>query len=156
MTVVRFDTEEHLNDWMASPERLKLIDEAASFTEDVHARTVRSGFEQWFQMSSEADAPVWKQNMLTLAALYPVVFLFGYFVQTPLLQERLGLPFYLALFFSNVASVTILTWLAPWLGAQFGWWLRPAGHESVGSTLLGIAAIVALYALCLLIFSRVP
>ena len=94
--------------------------------------------------------------MLTLLALYPVVFLFGYFVQTPLLMGQLGWPFWLALFAGNLSGVVILNWIAPWVSGRFGWWTQPAGSETQKRTLLGIAAIVALYVLLLLIFSRFP
>ena len=46
--------------------------------------------------------------MLVLLMLYPVVFLFGLFVQTPLLTGRAGLPFAVALFIGNVVSVLLL------------------------------------------------
>lgn len=157
VTILQFDNEAHLNAWMTSPERQKLLEEANAFTTETHARTVRSGFSQWFQVDGGgAQAPAWKQNMLTLLALYPVVFLFGFFVQTPLLMRQWGWPFWLALFAGNVAGVTILNWVVPWVGKRFSWWLKPAGSDSQKQTLTGIAIVVALYALLLFIFSRFP
>jgi antibiotic biosynthesis monooxygenase (ABM) superfamily enzyme len=94
--------------------------------------------------------------MLVLLGLYPTVFLFGFFVSTPLITQQLGWPFWLALFVGNIASVTILNWLVPWISRRFDWWLQPAGSETQERTLQGIAAVVALYALLLLIFSRFP
>lgn len=157
VAILQFDTEEHLNAWMTSPERQQLLQEANAFTTETHSRTVRSGFSQWFRVDGgPALAPAWKQNMLTLLALYPVVFLFGFFVQTPLLMRSWGWPFWLALFASNVAGVTILNWLVPWIVKQFSWWLMPAGDETQRRTLMGIAIVVTIYALSLLAFSRFP
>jgi antibiotic biosynthesis monooxygenase (ABM) superfamily enzyme len=157
VTVLTFDTEAHLDAWLNSPERQALLQKATPFTADVHARKVRSGFEQWFRVAGDAALPpIWKQNMLTLLGLYPVVFLFGYFVGTPILERQLGLPFWLALFLSNVASVVILNWVIPWVSTRFNWWLHPTGAETGQRNLLGIAAVVALYALVLLAFSRFP
>jgi len=51
--------------------------------------------------------------MLVLSLLYPVVFLFGYLFQDPLLMQQWHLPFWLALFIGNVASVLLLNWLVP-------------------------------------------
>jgi hypothetical protein len=51
-----------------------------------------------------------RQNMLVLLMLYPVVFLFGYFVQNPLLIGRAALPFAVALFIGNVMSVVLLNY----------------------------------------------
>jgi antibiotic biosynthesis monooxygenase (ABM) superfamily enzyme len=156
VTVLQFDTEPHLNAWMTSPERLKLLEEAKPFTADTHYRTVRSGFDQWFRVGGAAHAPVWKQNMLVLLALYPTVFLFGFFVQTPILMRQLGWPFWLSLFASNVAGVIILNWLVPWVSKRFDWWLQPAGIETEKRNLIGIVVVVVLYGLLLLAFSRFP
>ena len=38
-----------------SPERKKLLEEAAPFLEEFHARVVRTGFEQWFPIGSGRD-----------------------------------------------------------------------------------------------------
>src|SRR5215218_5136672 len=156
VTILTFDSEARLDAWLNSPERHKLLDEATPFSEGVHARKVRTGFDQWFQVAGTAQAPIWKLNMLTLLALYPVVFLFGYFVQTPILMGRLGIPFFLALFTATLAGVVILNWVAPWVSGRFGWWTHPAGSETRQPTLLGIAIVVGLYVLLLLIFSRFP
>jgi antibiotic biosynthesis monooxygenase (ABM) superfamily enzyme len=155
-TIVQFDNEAHLNAWMTSPERQKLMDEADAFTKESHYSLVRTGFDQWFQFGGAAHAPAWKQNMLVLLGLYPTVFLFGFFVGTPLMTRQLGWPFWLALFVSNIASVTVLNWLVPWISRRFSWWLQPAGSETQQRTLQGIAAVAALYAILLFVFSRFP
>jgi antibiotic biosynthesis monooxygenase (ABM) superfamily enzyme len=156
VTIVQFDNESHLNAWMESPERQKLLDEANAFTKESHYRIVRTGFDQWFRFDGATHAPAWKQNMLVLLGLYPTVFLFGFFVGTPLFTGQLGWPFWLALFVSNIASVIILNWLVPWISRRFAWWLQPAGSETRERTLQGVAAVVALYAILLLVFSRFP
>jgi antibiotic biosynthesis monooxygenase (ABM) superfamily enzyme len=154
VTVLQFDTEEHLNAWMTSPERLTLLEETKPFATETHYRTVRSGFEQWFKVGGAVHVPAWKQNMLVLLALYPTVFLFGYFVQTPILMRQLGWPFWLALFAANVAGVVILNRVVPWVSQRFGWWLQPAGSETEKRNLIGIVVVVALYGVALFAFSR--
>ncbi len=156
VTVLQFDTEDHLNGWMNSRERQLLLAEAQPFTTETHYRTVRSGFDQWFRVGGAAQAPAWKQNMLVVLALYPVVFLFGFFVGTPVLGSALGLPFWLVLFLSNVAGVIILNWLVPWISGRFAWWLQPAGSETRQRTAIGIVVLLVLYALLLLAFSQFP
>jgi len=156
LAIVRFDTEANLNAWLDSPERQKLLREAGAFTEEFHARIARTGFDQWFRVAAPgAVAPAaWKMNMLVLLMLYPVVILFGAFVQTPLLIGRGGLPFAIALFIGNVASVLLLNYLVPWTSARFGWWLQPAGDNSRRIELAGAALIFALYSLMVLAFWR--
>lgn len=159
VTILRFASEADLQTWLDSPERQRLVAESAAFTGETRIRTVRSGFDQWFRSGEDALAPsppAWQQNMLVVLALYPVVFLFGKWVQTPLLMERIGMPFWLALFFSNVASVVLLGWLVPWVRGRFGWWLAPEGPDAARTKLVGAALVVALYGLCLLAFWRYP
>jgi antibiotic biosynthesis monooxygenase (ABM) superfamily enzyme len=157
LAVLRFASEPHLQAWLASPVRQALIAEAASFTAEYHTRIVRTGFDQWFQLGSaqgSATPPAWKQNMLVLMMLYPVVFLFGAAVGTPLLGSRLNLPLWLALFISNVVSVILLNWLVPWASRRFVWWLQPTGADLQRINLAGAGIVIVFYAVCLAAFSQ--
>ncbi len=155
LAIVRFDSEANLEAWLNSPARLTLVEESAAFTDEVHARIVRSGFDQWFPNAPGRPRPaVWKQNMLVLLMLYPVVFLFGVLVQGPLLIGRAGLPFWLALFIGNVVSVILLNWLVPFAGRRFDWWLAAARPTAARTDLAGLAIVLGLYGACLLVFSQ--
>jgi antibiotic biosynthesis monooxygenase (ABM) superfamily enzyme len=137
-----------------SPERRKLLEASAPLVEEFHARVVRTGFEQWFPGADPVAAPaVWKQNTIVLLLLYPVVFLFGLWVQTPLLIGRIGLPFWFALFIGNVISVVLVNWLVPWTSRGFGWWLSPLRDPGGRISVWG-GLIVALYAALLLVCSK--
>ena len=85
--------------------------------------------------------------MIVLLMLFPVVFLFGYLVQVPLLQMRLGIPFAVALLIGNIASVVLLNWLVPWTSNRFDWWLSasapaPKVTDAAGAIMIGAALIV--------------
>lgn len=157
-TVLRFNSDEHLEAWLDSPQRQKLLDEAAAFNVNTHTRKVHTGFQWWFTPSGAAGAvppPAWKQNMIVLLALYPTVFLFGYLVQTPLLVER-GVPFWLALFIGNAVSTVLLGYLlVPQANRLFNWWLQPPPNAPDRIQWIGAAVIMALYALFLLVFSQI-
>ncbi len=157
LAILRFDSEAHLQAWLDSPQRKKLVDESAAFTNEYHQRIVRTGFDQWFQMGGEhgGSPAAWKQNMLVLMALYPVVFLFGLLIARPILNHGLHLPFWLDLFIGNAASVLILSRLVPWVSGRFHWWLQP-GVSALRTNLLGALAVVAVYALSLAVFSQLP
>jgi uncharacterized protein len=157
VVILRFDTDANLQAWLESPERRKLLQEADTFTQEFRARIVRTGFDQWFPVEAGAESPpAWKLNMVVLLFLYPIVFLFGVWVQTPLLMQRAGMPFWLALFIGNVVGILLLNYLVPWGSARFAWWLQPADRLSANSNLAGVAILVALYALSLLAFSQFP
>ncbi|HEY1430670.1 MAG TPA: antibiotic biosynthesis monooxygenase [Stellaceae bacterium] len=156
LAILRFDTERNLQAWLDSPERQHLLKEATPFLEEFHARVVRTGFEQWFSSAADGTSPpaAWKQNMIVLLLLYPVVFLFGVWVQTPILMGKARLPFWLALFVGNVVSVLLLNWLVPSVSRVFGWWLAPVRNADARTSLAGAALIVLLYAIWLLLFSN--
>ncbi len=113
------------------------------------------GFDQWFKVATggQASPPAWQQNMLVVLMLYPVVFLFGAYVQAPLLMQRAGLAFPIALFIGNVVSVLLLNYLVPWVSNRFAWWLQPTGPAVSRIKLGGLVLLTALYALMLFVFS---
>jgi antibiotic biosynthesis monooxygenase (ABM) superfamily enzyme len=154
VAILRFDNEDNLNAWLESPGRRRLIEEAQPLTEEFHTRVVRSGFEQWFRETGAAPLPAWKMNMLVLLMLYPIVFLFGTFVATPLLIHRLAMPFAISLFIGNMVSVTLTGFLVPWIAERFGWWLHPRGPQRLRTHLFGAAIIAALYAVMVVAFWR--
>jgi uncharacterized protein len=155
LAILRFDTETNLQAWLDSPGRRKLLQDASPFTEEFHARIVHTGFDQWFPVPAGGASPPapWKMNMLVLLVLYPVVFLFGFFVQTPFLTGR-GLPFAIALFVGNVVSVLLLSYLVPLTADRFSWWLQPTGPRARGIEIAGTVLVVALYGLLLWTFWR--
>jgi uncharacterized protein len=157
VAIVRFDSDASLDAWMKSPERQTLVAEGERLSDEVRARIVRTGFDQWFSSPAQAGGtapPAWKQNMLVLLQLYPVVFLFGLLVQGPVLTNMMHMPFWLALFVGNLASVLLLSRLAPWTSARFLWWLQPAGVDVQRIDRRGTTIVIALYAVSLLVFSR--
>jgi antibiotic biosynthesis monooxygenase (ABM) superfamily enzyme len=152
LSILRFDSDVNLQAWMNSPERLALLKEAEPFTEEFHARIVRTGFDQWFKVAEGAPQPAaWKMNMLVLMVLYPVVFIFGVLVQTPFMTNK-GVPFWLALFAGQIFSVLVLNWLVPWTARQFDWWLSPQSLSVARNNLIGAGVVISLYAVCLLVF----
>jgi antibiotic biosynthesis monooxygenase (ABM) superfamily enzyme len=156
VAVLRFDSEANLNAWMDSPERQKLIEEAVPLTEEFHTRKVRAGFEQWFRNGAPAVAPlsVWKMDMLVLLMLYPIVFLWGFWVGAPFLDHQFHLSFAIALFIGNIVSVGLTGFLVPWVANRFQWWLQPAGQHVMRTHLSGAGIIVVLYAVIVVAFWR--
>lgn len=154
-SVVRFDTDAHLQAWLDSPQRQALIAQATALGAESHVRIVRGGFQGWFNFGGETAAtpPGWKQSMVVLMVLYPVVFLFGRLVQGPLLLDR-GVPFWLALFIGNAFSVIVTgSLLIPWASRRLLWWMIPKADAPASTNARGIALIVAVYVIALAVFS---
>jgi antibiotic biosynthesis monooxygenase (ABM) superfamily enzyme len=158
-SMVRFDSDAHLDAWLNSEQRQRLLAETPQFSAEFHTRKVKTGFDSWFTSGQGPGAeppPGWKQNMIVLLVLYPTVFLFGFFVGTPLLARN-GVPFWLALFVGNATSTVLLGyWFVGWMSRALGWWLYPAPAAGPRVHWLGAGVVVALYALCLLVFSQLP
>jgi len=156
VVILRFDSETNLQQWLDSPERQKLIEEAGAFTEESHTRIAPTGFDHWFPVRGAAPRPApWKENMLVIALLYPIVFLFGFYVQTPWLEGWAGLRFYSALFIAKIITVLILAYIVPRVSDRLAWWLSPA-VPSTRSNVAGAALMVAVYAVALFAFSWFP
>ena len=152
VAILRFDTEANLQAWLDSPERKKLIEEAEPLTEEFHAR-MGTGFEQWFRDESTGGGPlsVWKMDMIVLLLLYPIVFLWGVFVGTPILQNKLNLPWAVNLFIGNIFSVALTGFMVPWVANRMGWWMFPKGNV-LRANLLGAGLICAIYVISIVVF----
>jgi antibiotic biosynthesis monooxygenase (ABM) superfamily enzyme len=152
VAILRFDTQANLQAWLDSPARLKLIEEAEPLTEEFHAR-VGTGFEQWFRDESKGSAPpsVWKMDMIVLVLLYPIVFLWGVFPGTPILQNQLNLPWAVNLFIGNIFSVLLTGFMVPWVANHMRWWMFPKGNV-LRNNLVGAALIGAVYIVSIVVF----
>ncbi len=151
LTILRFDTQENLQAWLDSPVRQSILADANPLTEGFHYRVTRSGFDQWFPIAgAQGGAPaVWKQNLVVLLMLFPVVWLFGHYVQVPILQNRLGMPFAVALLIGNLVGIMLLNELVPWASKRLSWWLAPpvptartvAGTAFISLALVSLAVV---------------
>lgn len=152
VAILRFDTEANLNAWLGSPVRKRLIEEAEPLTEEFHAR-LGTGFEQWFrdEKTGSGTLSVWKMDMIVLLLLYPIVFLWGVWFGTPILQNALNVPWALNLFIGNIFSVALTGFAVPWVANRMGWWMFPKG-KVVQANLLGAGLICAVYAISIWIF----
>lgn len=90
--IIRFDTQQHLKDWMHSDTRKKLIDKARPMLTKDDDFFINSGLDFWFTpQGAKAKVPVrWKQFFVTWSAIYPLV-LFTPMAVIPLL-DGIGMP----------------------------------------------------------------
>ncbi|MGW3421183.1 antibiotic biosynthesis monooxygenase [Streptomyces phaeochromogenes] len=154
VVVFRFDTHEHLDEWLASGAREKLLEEGRDYFYSYDVRKVESAFSGWFRFGEGADEavpPSWKQAMTVVLALYPTVMVLNLTVGFEL--DELGLPGYIGLFIGNMLSVSILTWLLmPLVNRVLAFWLAPSRARSVRTHVAGAALVMLCWGLCILIF----
>jgi uncharacterized protein len=148
--VLSFDTDEHLQAWIDSPERAALLKEGERYNEQLTLQKASYGFGFW-SGSGPAPDPVFKSNLIVLMMLYPIVFLWGYFVSDPLFAAH-DVPFWLSLFIGNVVSTQLLGWVfVPWAFKRLGWWLKRKRRWQVH--LAGYLIVCAAYAISMAVYA---
>jgi uncharacterized protein len=145
-TLMRFDTAEHLDKWLKSPERSALLGEAEPLIDYAHLQRMETSFPGWFPTDPKTGQgpPNWKAAMLVLLGLFPIVML-----ETRFLSPRLAsLNSSVAMFVGNTISVALTTWLTmPLFIKALGWWLFPkSGASKVAVNSAGVALIFFLFA----------
>lgn len=151
ITLLQFDTAENLERWLTSKERQEVLHESSSLVESLETHRVISGYGGWFASVANTGVlpPVWKQTMLVLLVLFPIVMLEIRYL-SPLTSS---LNPSLAMFISNAISVILISWpmmpIAIWF---LHWWLTPQKKKEYQATLLGTALVILLYIISIAIF----
>ena len=153
MTLVRFATPEQLDAWLNSDTRRDLLSEHAGLVQSWEHHRLPSSFAGWFpaDAGSGQSPPSWKQSLLVLLMLFPVVTVELRFI-TPLLR---GMNPAAATFIGNLVSVSLLGFvLMPMIIAGMNWWLLPRKDRAGFINLAGVALLIALYAVEITLLSR--
>ena len=152
VTVVTFDSDEHLEAWLESEERAALIADSEAFAHDTAMRRVRSGFEGWFDVARSAGVgkpSPWKFNWLILVGLYPIVMLEILFMNHKLLWMNLAFSNLIG----NIFSVALLGWpIVAVLTKLMGWWLQPSSTAAKSTDLKGVIVMAVTLAALVGIF----
>jgi antibiotic biosynthesis monooxygenase (ABM) superfamily enzyme len=164
-TVLTFRSERDLENWTNSPERRRLLSRFEE-TKDDSVDVGPASFATWFaaRASASRPAPEWKQAMVVLAVLYPLVSFYditlgnaagqGLAVAGHQIIKGLGLPFPVVVFLGNAVGTVLLTWvLMPAAIGLFDWWLDPAASRD--QTMRGALILLALYVVEVAAFSYV-
>jgi uncharacterized protein len=144
ITLLQFDTPENLDKWLSSKERRAVLEESESMIESLESHRVISPYAGWFASATRADhaIPVWKQTMLVLLVLFPIVMLEFKFL-APFTAD---LDVSLATFIGNALSVSLISWpLMPLAILLLGWWLMPTKKRQLKVTLAGVIVVLILY-----------
>ncbi|MBB4893476.1 hypothetical protein FHS39_002507 [Streptomyces olivoverticillatus] len=157
VVVFRFDSREHLDAWLESENRERLLEEGRAYFVSYHVHKVGSAFSGWFRFdegAQDAAPPNWKQAMSVLLALYPTVMVLNLTVGNEL--DALGVPGHVGLFIGNMLSVSALTWLLmPLVNRGFAFWLVPSRARGLRVHVAGAMAVVCCYLLFIVIFGLI-
>lgn len=144
ITLLRFDSIPHLDNWLDSTERRQLLKEAAPLVRAFESHRIISPYAGWFASIAKVSEvpPVWKQTMLVLLVLFPIVMLEMKYL-SPLTK---GLDISLATFIGNAISVCLISFpLMPLAIKCLGWWLSPSTSRLGHNALTGTLAVLVLY-----------
>lgn len=148
ITLLQFDTTENLDRWLQSDERRQILEEARTMVQSLESHRVTSPFAGWFANLS-VPPPVWKQTMIILLVLYPIVMLEIKFLN----PFTVPLDLSLATFIGNAISVSLVSWpMMPLAIYCLKWWLTPFDPLSIKATVIGTLVMIGLYLIEILIF----
>jgi uncharacterized protein len=128
VSLLRFDTAEHLNAWLESDARRDALREVEPSL-DKREQQVATAFSGWFTFGDAPGQapPSWKQSMIVLLTLYPIVMLELLFLNP--LTQSLGMAE--STFIGNALSVAVTGFLLiPLALRAFEWWLLPRPSDS--------------------------
>lgn len=143
-TLLRFDTPETLDAWLASDVRKMLLSEANLLVNTTQFHNMSSSFPGWFPADASKRLPIWKTAFLVLIALYPVIVCQKVF----LVPHLAGINQTLVIAITTTISVCLVSWVGmPLLVKAFDWWLRPQAEQTSAENWKG--AVIVLLTLLL-------
>jgi uncharacterized protein len=144
ITLLQFDTMEHLDRWLNSAERQNLLNDSKSMISYLETHRIISPYAGWFaSIAKVGEIPaLWKQTMIVLLVLFPIVMLELKYLN-PLLT---GLNISLGTFIGNAVSVTLISFPMMPVAIYFlKWWLLPSQKQRIFAIIAGTLTVIALY-----------
>lgn len=153
VTILRFDSEKAMNQWLSSEERKKLVLAARAFVRSTDFHNVTTSFPGWFssEVGSSTDPANWKIAMLILLGLYPSVMLVILYL-LPLMQ---GSSMAVNNFIGNILTVAFTTWISmPLFIKMYKSWLFPDEKTPTWVAPVSVLSIFFFFALEVAFFWR--
>ncbi len=156
MTLLRFDSPENMDYWLAAPIRKELLLENKKLVESENIQRMTSSFPGWMPTDPEThEAPAnYKSAMLVLMAIQPIVLFQSRYISPTLKSWQPEL----SIFLLNATGVSLLTWVAmPFLTKVFYKWLLPGTTMDRQKTnLSGFALVLLVYIIEVIVFWNFP
>lgn len=151
VTFLQFDTSENLDKWLNSPVRQEILKELGPLIKAFESHRIISPYAGWFGSIAKIGAmpPLWKQTMLVLLVLFPIVMMEFKYLNP--LTKALNLS--LGTFIGNAISVMLISWpMMPIAIFLFGWWLTPQAWNWKKINVLGTLILLGIYLVEIILF----
>lgn len=151
VTLLQFDTQAHLDHWLSSEERKEVLKEASHLTSSLETHRIASPYAGWFYSipDKETIPSVWKQTLLVLLVIFPIVVL----EMRYLAPHLTGLNRAFGIWISNAISASLIAFPGMPIAIFFlNWWILPKGKNKILISILGTFVVFFLYFVEILIF----
>jgi uncharacterized protein len=152
-SILHFDSPQHLQDWVESPDRQDLVAAGQRVFSAYRFKSFTTGLEGWFSGElgggerSSLAPPTWKQILAVVLGLYPVVMMQSKLVSAWGVFDDC-LP-EIAMLFNNLITSSILSLVVmPVVARRFRFWLQPAyqissqKNDFIGAMMVATALII--------------
>jgi antibiotic biosynthesis monooxygenase (ABM) superfamily enzyme len=144
ITVIHFEDDDSLQNWIDSPERAEWVEKLGGAIGEFEMKRLTGGFSAWFsgaRKTPKEATPGWKMALTVLFGLYPTVMLLSIFVSP--FTNPWGFAF--SMLIGNALSVSILQWIVmPALVRVLMPWLEANGRAKRALSIVGAVALVGL------------
>lgn len=145
-TLLRFDKQENLENWLRSSERRQLLREMQAFVVSASRHRLATAFPSWIPAPppSARPAPNWKTTALVVLGLFPIVMIETWALGPVFAKYFAKSP---SMFVANILSAGLVGYVAmPLFIRAFGWWLFLREDSPKWITPAGIGLLLTLYA----------
>jgi uncharacterized protein len=109
--VLHFESEKTLSNWLSSGERKNLIEKVRPFLSEEEQIEITTGLEFWFTPKSQKAAPIYKQFLITLSAIYPLTIIIPLLLSPLFTALEIENYIFITKFFVAIAIVLLMVYV---------------------------------------------